>query len=112
MPITLRLAAALCTVPLVAAASGNLIYYNGKKFDDRYGKPEHFTGEYSMRDMDTGKPTLVESWIDGVPDGAFTKYDARTGKVEETGSHRGGKLAGTLKRYDAQGEQFLEYTYG
>jgi antitoxin component YwqK of YwqJK toxin-antitoxin module len=103
--------AAYCTLSVTVHASGNLIYYNGTKFDDRYSKPEHFTGEYSMRDMDTGKVTLVERHVDGVAEGPFAKYDSRTGQLEESGTMRRGKRHGLYQRYNNKGKLQDEYTY-
>jgi antitoxin component YwqK of YwqJK toxin-antitoxin module len=94
----------------VARASGNVCFYNGQKHDDRYGKPTDFTGEYTCKDMDTGKLSLREHHVRGLRTGQYTKYDPRSGQVEETGGYRDDKLDGPLRRY-RNGVIYLEYVY-
>jgi antitoxin component YwqK of YwqJK toxin-antitoxin module len=92
-------------VPLVAHA--DVIFYNGKKFDDRYGEPQHFTGEKSYRD--NGQVRSREQWVDGVLDGPFAHYDF-DGKLDETGTNRRGKRQGLFRRYQ-RGKLQMEMVY-
>lgn len=94
----------------LAFASSNVCLYNGKKHDDRYGKIQNFTGEMTCTDSETKKLVLRERWVNGQRDGAYTKFASTTGKVEESGSYRRGKLHGVLKRYNDSG-QYLESSY-
>lgn len=80
------------------ASSGNICFYNDKK-DDHTDDGKDFTGVYSCKDMETGKPTLSEHRVRGLRDGAFTKYDPRTGAVEESGTYRADKMDGLFRRY-------------
>jgi len=80
------------------AGNANVIYYNGKKWDDRYGAPQHFTGEMSYRDSQTGQVQSVETYANGVLDGPFKHYDLK-GVLDETGNNRNGKRSGPFKRY-------------
>ena len=75
------LACVLC--PAGALASGNVCFYNGKG-DDGHGKPEHFTGEYSCKDMDTHKVTLIEQHVNGLRDGKFVEFED-TGALKAEG---------------------------
>ncbi|MEQ1878376.1 MAG: hypothetical protein ABL958_17165 [Bdellovibrionia bacterium] len=97
-------------VPLFALGSGNTCLYDGKKHDDRYGKLEHFTGEFTCNDMDTGKLTSREKHTDGKRDGAFSKYDSRTGELEEEGFYKDDKYDGVRKVYH-KGKLSQEYAY-
>jgi antitoxin component YwqK of YwqJK toxin-antitoxin module len=108
----LRLLVATCALlalPAVAS-SGNLVYLNGTKFDDRYSMPEHFTGEYSLRDMDTGKVTHVEHRVDGVAEGEYVD-STPTGVIQERGAMRHGKRHGLIQRFDRNGKLQRENAY-
>jgi antitoxin component YwqK of YwqJK toxin-antitoxin module len=94
----------ICVLLVVAASSaahaaGNICFYNGEKLDGRYPAPKDFTGEYSCKDMDSGKVTLREHHVRGLRDGAFSKYESRSGVLEESGSYRADKLEGVFRRY-------------
>jgi antitoxin component YwqK of YwqJK toxin-antitoxin module len=96
----------------VVAAKGqsvNVLYYNGVKFDDRYSKPEHFTGEMSYRDLETGKVTSREQYVNGETNGPFASY--RDGRLEESGTNRHGKRHGVFKRWNNQGMLQDEWMY-
>jgi antitoxin component YwqK of YwqJK toxin-antitoxin module len=82
-----------------AQAGGNICLYNGAKLDDRYPAPKDFTGDYSCKDMDSGKVTLREHHVRGLRDGAFSKYESRSGVLEESGTYRADKLEGVFRRY-------------
>lgn len=92
-----------------AEASSNLCVYNGKELT--FGmSSEHFTGEYTCKDSETNKTVLAQNWVDGQPDGPYAKYDFQTGKMEERGTYRRGKLNGVQRRYQKGVLQF-EWAY-
>jgi antitoxin component YwqK of YwqJK toxin-antitoxin module len=91
-------------------AHADTCLYNGKTHDDRYGELQHFTGEYSCRDSDTKNVTLREHHVDGVQEGEYSRYNARTGQLEEVGTYRHGKRHGVIRRYH-NGVQTDELAY-
>ena len=93
-----------------ARASGNVCFHNGKPANGPEGNPTDFTGEYTCKDMDSGKLTLREHHVRGLRDGDYTKYTGRDGKLEETGRYRDDKLDGPLRRY-RDGVPYVEYNY-
>ena len=77
------------------AGNVNVIYYNGKTWDDRYGAPQHFTGEKSYRDSVTGQVQSSETYVNGALDGPFKHYDLK-GVLEAAGSTLGDVLKTTV----------------
>jgi antitoxin component YwqK of YwqJK toxin-antitoxin module len=93
-----------------ARASGNICFYNGKPADGPHGNPASFTGEYTCKDMDSGKLTLREHRVGGLRNGDYATYNPRDGKLDETGRYREDKLDGPLRRY-RDGALAVEYNY-
>jgi antitoxin component YwqK of YwqJK toxin-antitoxin module len=110
----IRLAMLVCAgvvaVGAAVHASGNSCFYNGKPANGPDGNPTDFTGEYTCKDMDSGKLTVREHHVRGRRDGDYAKYSGRDGALDETGRYRDDKLDGPLRRY-RDGVPYLEYNY-
>ena len=77
------------------------IWVNGKKWDDRYGKPQDLTGYLEYRDGD--KVRSREQWVNGEKDGPYVHFDLFKCKGEckpdEMGTYRHGKVDGIRRSY-------------
>lgn len=93
----------LACVPLRALARD--CFYDGKLYDERYPKPERFTGQYVCKN--DGVMSLEETFVDGERHGPFREYDSSTGALSREGEYRHGKYQGRIKFY-SQGK--LEHT--
>jgi len=106
-PLGIFLAAFVAALP--AAAWGNSCAYNGKPYDDRYPRPENFSGDYTCKTT-TGKIVLREQYVNGLKDGPAIKYISASGEIDETHEYRRGKLHGVLRRYK-NGKPYVEFAY-
>jgi antitoxin component YwqK of YwqJK toxin-antitoxin module len=115
VPLLVAAAAAVAALSFAWSAAGRAedrrdCFYNGQKADERLGNPEHFTGMYTCKDGDTGKVVLRQRQVDGVVEGESTRYDARTGKVEEVTHYLHGRAHGTRRQY-SDGVLDFEWAY-
>jgi antitoxin component YwqK of YwqJK toxin-antitoxin module len=96
-----------------ATARADVIWVNGKKWDDRYGKPENLTGYLEYRD-EHDQVRSREQWVNGEKDGPYVHFDLFSCKGEckpdETGTFRHGKVDGVRRRY-RNGALESEYSY-
>ena len=58
-----------------------------------------------------GRPEQTVNYVDGLMDGPMAEYDFRNGKLKQEVNYKMGKLHGSFRHFNDDGEVMIEYTY-